>query len=80
MFLFDNSEEEFHALLQTYKEEYGSDRLLVLFPKQILKKLDVSKFKPIEIKSWEAPMIGIRVTGGRTAYYNIHVVNFTKSL
>ncbi len=61
MFLDPSHERVFYDTMATYGEEFGADKVIVIFPKRWSKRLDPEAFKPMKLQTWELPAVGLRV-------------------
>lgn len=74
MFLSEKDEKRFFDVLAAYEGEFGAAKLVIILSTEWMKKLDLTIFQPIKIKSWNYPKIGLRVVG-ISANYEQELIN-----
>jgi hypothetical protein len=65
----ESQERIFYKTLSCYEQEFGAEKITIIFPKSWTSKMDLSVFLPIKVKVWDSDILGIRVDG-ITAVYN----------
>ncbi len=62
--MFNKPEDEalFLKNITTYQQEFGKDKVVLLFPEKWAKTLDPKNYLPMKIESWELNGIGIRAS------------------
>ena len=62
--MFSNSQDEtlFRKNILTYQQEFGKDKVILLFPEKWAKTIDPKDYFPMKVESWEINGIGLRTT------------------
>ena len=61
MFLKASDENLFAQTLRSYMQEFGPDKVIIVFPLSWHKKIDVKRYSPCRVETWDLTAVGLRV-------------------